>query len=235
MNTSGMPQAHITECMTGEQTPLTETVARALQTATRREGKLGPPLLAMPGASGQLYRYFINNLVQYLPDARYLEVGSWTGSTMCAAIFGNTLRAFAIDDWSEFGGPSGLFLQHVGQCMSKDIQFSMLSQDFRRVNYSAIGKFNVYLFDGPHEEQDQHDGLFLAQEALDDEFVFIVDDWNWDRVRAGTKRAISSIKLEVLHGYEILTSLDGKPPPVGMEQSEWHNGYLLSVLRKPNS
>jgi hypothetical protein len=41
------------------------------------------------GMSGQKYRTFINNLVGFTEDARYLEVGCWRESTPTAALYGN--------------------------------------------------------------------------------------------------------------------------------------------------
>ena len=231
--TPEMPTPHISGTTHGEQTELTKLVTKALEDAIQRKHKLSEVLLSISGMSGKQYRMFINNLIEYLPDARYLEVGSWAGSTMCAAMTGNAVRVFAIDNWSEFGGPSGAFLKNVGHCVSPDIQFNMLTEDFRKVKYDTIGKFNVYLFDGPHEAQDQYDGLFMAQAALDDEFVFIVDDWNWDRVRQGTFDAIKNVGLETVVSFEVRTTLDGLNPPVWMEVSDWHNGYFIAVLRKP--
>ena len=40
-------------------------------------------------------------------------------------------------------------------------------------------------------------GLFLAQPALDNCYVQIVDDWNWPFVRAGTMDAINEINLTI--------------------------------------
>lgn len=228
-----MPQAHVTENDNGESTFLTEAVHKAFERAMKRNGKVIEAILHMPGMSGQKYRYFINNLIESLPDARYLEVGSWAGSTMCSAIYANKVRAFAIDNWSEFGGPSGHFLKHVGACMTPHVQFNMLCEDFRKVDYNTLGKFNVYLFDGPHEEKDQYDGVVAGLPAVDDEYVFIVDDWNWDRVRDGTLNAIKDQNLEILYSIEVRTTLNNSHPDVAMEKSEWHNGYFISVLRKP--
>src|SRR5437868_2345370 len=67
-------------------------------------------IYAVEGMSGLKYRYFINRLVGSVPDARYLEIGSWAGSTLCAAIHGNTVTAVAVDDWSQFGGPKEHFI-----------------------------------------------------------------------------------------------------------------------------
>jgi hypothetical protein len=52
--------------------------------------------------------------------------------------------------------------------MNDAISFRFIEDDFRKINYTDIGKFNVYLFDGPHDEEDQYDGIALAQPALDD-------------------------------------------------------------------
>jgi hypothetical protein len=46
-------------------------------------------------------------------------------------------------------------------------------------NFSVLGKFDVYFFDGPHHERDQYDGIATALPALERHFVLIVDDWNW--------------------------------------------------------
>jgi hypothetical protein len=104
------------------------------------------------------------------------------------------------------------------------------------VNYNTIGQFNVYLFDGPHKKLDQYDGLAMAREALDDTFVFIVDDWNWREVREGTFDAIREARFEQIHAIEIRTTLDDTHPgDSGLprdQASDWHNGYFISVLRK---
>ena len=68
--------------------------------------------------------------------------------------------------------------------------------------------------------------------ALACEFVFIVDDWNWQEVRDGTMRAISEIDLRVDYALEIRTTVDSSHPEVHSELSDWHNGYFISVLSK---
>jgi hypothetical protein len=90
----------------------------------------------------------------------------------------------------------------------------------------------VYLFDGPHAEQDQYDGIRLVEAALDDEFVLIVDDWNWLRVRKGALRAINDLKMSVLFALEIRTSLDDSHGSTSGPRSDWHNGYFIGVLTK---
>ncbi len=188
----------------------------------------------LEGMSGKRYRYFINRLVRMLGNPRYLEVGSWLGSTLCSAIHNNTLTAVAIDNWSEFGGPKAAFEANVKTFATSAAKVYFIESDFRKVAFSKFDqKFNIYLFDGPHEAQDQFDGLALALPTLEDEFVFIVDDWNWARVRAGTFAAIRKCNLGVTFVAEVRSSMDNTQPLVNGKDSDWHNGYFIAVLTKP--
>lgn len=85
---------------------------------------------------------------------------------------------------------------------------------------------------GPHDPQDQYDGLYNAYPCLDHEFVFIVDDWNWEKVRRGTMNAITDIGLVVVKSIEVRTSDDDSHPEINGKNSDWHNGYFLAILRK---
>ena len=194
----------------------------------------GQGIYSIDGMSGKKYRFFINNLVRTVANPRYLEVGSWAGSTLCSAINGNNVIAVAIDNWSEFGGPKAAFTANVQRFQTPDAKVYFYEADFRRVDYAGMTtKFNIYLFDGPHEERDQYDGLALAVPCLEKQFVFIVDDWNWERVRSGTFAAIQKCNLNVLFSAEIRSTLNNSHPAVAGKDSDWHNGYYIAVLEKP--
>lgn len=213
---------------------LSRCVWHAFLKALAVDHSLPPAIVSMPGMSGRKYRYFINALIRALPEARYLEVGSWAGSTVCAAIAGNSVKATCIDNWSEFGGPRDAFLSNVQSCKSSATTVTLIERDFRVVDWGNVHRANVYLFDGPHDERDQFDGIVLAQPALDDTFVLIVDDYNQNEIKAGTSRAIRSLQLVQHCSIEIQTTLDGKHPIyLQREHSDWHNGYFVSVLAKP--
>lgn len=193
-------------------------------------------ILEMNGMSGKRYRNFINTLVNKIENPRYLEVGCWKGSTTCSAIFNNDIECYCVDNWAEFGGPKNIFTDNIQRCIDEceNIGITFEESDFRNVDYSTIGSYNIYLFDGPHSKQDHYDGLSYAQTALDDEFIFICDDWNWKKVREGTLEAIEKLNLNILYSLEIKTTNDDSYPPEEntMEKSDWHNGYFISVLKK---
>ncbi|MES2883890.1 MAG: hypothetical protein V4709_03745 [Pseudomonadota bacterium] len=229
---AALPAAHVTLSSPKADTVLVRALRTAFEQACGETTRLSTAVETMEGMSGRRYRRFANHLVASVPQAGYLEVGSWTGSTLCAAIHGNRVRAFAIDNWSMFGGPVQDFLRNVADCDSADVDFNMLTEDFRRVDFSRLGRFNIYLFDGPHSRDDQYDGLVIAQPALAEEFVLMVDDWNWSQVRQGTFDAVRDLGLTVQQGIEVRTTLDDSHPECARQHSDWHNGYWLAVLKK---
>jgi hypothetical protein len=193
-------------------------------------------VLDMDGMSGTRYRMFINRLMQlHGCDARYLEVGSWKGSTLASAIEGNKGHACAIDNWAEYDGPRDAFFANIAQTPT-EATLDVIEADFRSVKYSGIkgGPFNVFMFDGPHNEQDQYDGVRLTHRAMADSYTLIVDDWNWLGVRTGTLKALIDARLRVEHAIEIRTSTDNCAPATTHTRSktEWHNGYFIAKIRK---
>lgn len=218
--------------------PLASAVQNAWFDSIAMNFKLPDAIRYMDGMSGKKYRYFINNLMGSIDNARYLEVGSWKGSTAASAVFGNKCKALCIDNWSDFlwGAPKesvrGEFEQNVRAASGDTAEFNYIDSDFRKVDYADIGKFNVYMFDGPHSQEDQYDGVVIAQPALDDQYVLIVDDYNGPGVRAGTEQAIAELGLEVVAAIEIMTINDGTHPRISHQHSDWHNGYYIAVINK---
>jgi hypothetical protein len=216
---------------------LTQAVRRAFDLALAGVSRLPPEVLAIQGMSGRKYRAFINNLVEQLTEPHYLEIGSWAGSTLCSAIFGNDVDAVAIDNWSQFQGPYDMFYRNLA-LFKGSARVSCLERDFRKVDYAKLsgifGQFGIYLFDGPHSFEDQYDGIVIAQPAVTPRYVQIVDDWNWAQVRDGTMKAIADLGLHIEFMAEIRTTInnDHAPEPAN-ERSDWHNGYFIGVLSRP--
>jgi hypothetical protein len=216
---------------------LADKVNAALKDAVAQtELKTKDSFYSIRGMSGKKYRYFINTLIRSLSDARYLEIGSWMGSTLCSAIHGNKVKAVAIDNWSLFDGPKDDFMENLKRYWTPQVDVSILEADFRAVDYSKMEQsFNVYLFDGPHKRGDHYDGLAMVLPCLDKQFIFIVDDWNWQPVQDGTFQAIEECGLKARYGASVKTSRNGRQPDfnIGMA-SNWHNGYFIAVLEKPD-
>lgn len=191
----------------------------------------------MVGMSGRKYRYLINYLIKLTANPRYLEVGSWAGSTACSAIFENTLTATCIDNWSQFEGPKDNFLENIRKSSNSGVCFNHIESDFYAVDFNQIGKYNIYLYDGPHTEKAQYDGIALAQPALETIHTLIVDDWNWPEIRLGTMHALADLNSQVISSIEIRTTQNNDYPYLHntFQNSEWHNGYLMAVVKKISS
>ena len=213
--------------------PLVFNLKEAYDETMQGMHKLPDWILQMPGMSGVTYRKTVNNLVNKIANARYLEVGCWQGSTTCAAVYKNDVKAYCIDNWSQFnddGSVRAKFAEHVAKLKSDQLTF--VDQDYMVTDFSNIGKYNIYLFDGPHEEYDQYMGVLVAQSALEDEYILIVDDWNWEKVRKGTYDALNELKSKVLFSVEIRTSIDDTHPVSHGTNTYWHNGVIFAVIKK---
>lgn len=189
-------------------------------------------LFQMEGMSGKKYRSFINSLVKNLNDVRYLEIGSWKGSTVCSALYNNKGTFTCIDNWEEFGGPKKEFEENTKKYINQNTVFNLIEKDFRQIDFNSIGKYNIYLYDGPHTEKDQHDGVQTPINSLDDYYILIVDDYNWYRVQTGTKSGLEASGQKVISSITITTRQDGQTSDIHGEKSDWHNGYYMAVIQK---
>ena len=208
----------------------------SLEEANSSKKKLSNWIVKLEGLSGRKYRTLINNLIEKIEKPSYLEIGSWIGSTACAASYSNKLRITCIDNWSENFvlryNPRIEFKKNLKKCINKESIFNLIEMDFKKIDYTKIGKFNIYMYDGPHHGKDHYDAIKLVQPALMDKYILIVDDWNWDQVRKGTNQAISELNLKIISKLEIRTTKDGSNALISGENSDWHQGYSFFVIKK---
>jgi hypothetical protein len=224
------PKPHLTVLETSENKPLSNIVRTAFEDAFAGRGEMDSRVYDVDGFCGRKHRLFFNNLVRSVENPRYLEIGIFRGATMCAAIAGNKVKCCGIDNWTEYGGKSSEFYVNLANIKGSQSTVSILEQDFRTVDYSHIGKFNLFFYDGPHQEQDQFDGVKMALPALDKQAVLLVDDWNWIRVRRATMNALRAANARLDFAIEVRTSLDDNLPEVAYRQSDWHNGVFAGVI-----
>ena len=212
--------------------PFSMILRHAFDRALAGDGDLDDRILSIPGMSGKKFRLLLNNLVSSVANPQYLEVGVFQGATFCSAIWGNHVRATAIDNWSEYGGPANAFYKNLGEFWRPSASVTVLNSDFRTVDYARIGTFNIYFFDGPHQYQDQYDGARVIHAALEDPAILIVDDWNWEQVRSGTSNGLRDARVSIDYSIELRTTEDGTFPLTHSTESDWHNGVFLAVISK---
>ena len=228
-----------------DENPYSKNLKLALFKSLAMDTKISDEIKFMSGMSGRKYRYLINNLVSLINNPRYLEIGSWAGSTACSALYGNEVKAVCIDNWLKFETEDYVkkvyntkdqkkeFEINTKKIITDKIDFKFIESDFRKVDYSHLGKFNIYCYDALHDEKSQYDGIALVKPALDDMFILIIDDWNWSEVRKGTLDALKNLKIDIISKIEIRTTQDNNMPKIFVGQySEWHNGYFIAVCEK---
>lgn len=205
-------------------------VMKCLRYAEENLSKLSPEILALEGMSGEKTRHFYNNLLT-LPDARYLEIGTWKGSSVCSAMFRNKAKVFCIDNWKEFGGPKQEFLKNFDR-FKGDNDATFLEASCFSVNPADLPTFNIYMYDGDHSEESQYKALDHFYDCLDDIFIFVVDDWNWKKVRQGTIKAMRDRNVALLYEKEIRLTQDDSHTPMDIAKRTWWNGMYVAVLQK---
>ena len=83
-------------------------------------------------------------------------------------------------------------------------------------------KSNILFYDGDHSIH--NDILPKWDSAMDNQFVFIVDDWNWDNVRVPTLESIKKMGYKVLYKEEITGKIE--------DSTDYWNGLGIFVLEK---
>jgi len=204
---------------------LKQHVKTAFEKAEKNESKITDEILNIHGMTGKKTRHFYNNLLNK-DDIRYLEIGTWKGSSVCSAMYGNKAKVVCIDDWSEYGNHRDEFLNNFNIYKGEnDARF--IEQDCYKVDISELLKFNIYMYDGNHTKDCHYKALIHYYDCLDDIFIFIVDDWNWEDVRNGTYESIKQLNLTTLYEKEIYT-------PGNCTYDTWWNGIYVAILQKQN-
>ena len=185
--------------------------------------------LALPeveGYSGWKVRNLLNRLVGLRRYTVYLEIGVHLGSTYVPAMFGNGRSiGTTIDAWSMFGNLENAFIENLKAHGVFD-RTKVIHEDFRLVDTSKIASpVNVYFYDGPHDRECQYKAFTHIAPVLADQFIVLVDDFNWAEPREETYRA-----LQDLH-YTIEAEWVLKGPYNG-SADEWWNSIFLGIIRK---
>ncbi|MGK5593809.1 MAG: class I SAM-dependent methyltransferase [Parachlamydiaceae bacterium] len=208
-------------------------VIMSIDHANQGVSKLTTEVLEIDGMSSAKNRHLLNNLCS-LQDTSYLEIGSWKGSTWVSALYQNEenlAEAVAVDNWiwAEHGGSEVEFIKNCERFLSNN-SYQYYSSDAFKVRKDRLFRkpVNVYFYDGDHSALSQELALTYFDEILDDVFILVVDDWNWDQVRAGTFNAFSKLQYHVLFSIALPARYNG-------DLDNWWNGVFIAVIRKPHA
>jgi hypothetical protein len=102
--------------------------------------------------------------------------------------------------------------------------FDILTKQMILENYPNF-QANIYFYDGPHTEEDQKQAFTFYNDMLQDVFIAIVDDWNIEDAKIGTKKAFKELGYNIIIDHELPSKCNGD----GMN---WWNGLYIAIIQK---
>jgi hypothetical protein len=234
-------------------------VERSIVLAWLGISNLSKDIFYLDGLSSPKIRALLNNLCDR-KSTRYLEIGSWKGSTLISALYSNEQMvdlAIGIDCFREFtnlgscANPLSLWektidprrppqQEHPRECCRENINKLLkkplnlyfydndcFSKEFLNIitQQHAFGDINVYLYDGDHSESCQYKGFTEYDFIFDSTFIALVDDWNWESAKIGTRRAFSDLGYRVIREWELPARFNG-------DVENWWNGFYVAIVQK---
>lgn len=194
-----------------------------------KTSKLNDDLLNANAMSGKMTRHFYNNILSYI-DARVLDIGVFNGITSCSGFYNNNAKITIIENFSQFGEQKQELLSNIEKYKDKN-EITLFLEDCFAIDKSKFKyKFNIYIYDGNHRVIDQYNALSYYYDVLDDIFIYIVDDYNYEPVRLGTLGAITDLNLQVLHHKAIKTNHQHEEDK--KDYDGFWNGVGVFVLKK---
>jgi hypothetical protein len=183
------------------------------------------------GYSGSYTREFYNAICS-IKDCSYLEIGTWYGSSSISALYGNTVMATFIDNWSEFNGNKDILISALEKYKGNST-YTLIESNSWNVDVATLPKYDVYLYDGAHTYEDHYKAIVKYYECLKDTAIILIDDWNWTIVKEGTLDAFRDIGATILFSEEITLppeEIDYMPNHIG--KNTWWNGIGIFVISK---
>ena len=182
--------------------------------------KLDEKSKKMQGMIGFEARNLLNLLAE-MDNCKYLQIGTWKGACLYSTICKNKLSyAYACDDFSQytynqgaaFKDENGNFKSHIHldfdvmlklmQPEDKEIEFDFYNGDCFSMPLDKIKqKINMYFYDGGHNLGDHFLALYYYYPVLENDFIFICDDWKEKKVKEGTYGAIEQCKYKIVSSY----------------------------------
>jgi predicted O-methyltransferase YrrM len=156
------------------------------------------------------------------PGESYVEVGTYHGTSLIAALLENDGDYVALDNWSLGDGSREQLERNLTRFGLAGRPTLIEGDAFEMLRSGALDgrRVGVYYYDNGHEYEQQLDGMRLIEPHLVDDALVIVDDTDWERV----EHAVDDYLEQQPQATEVLR-IDGKD----RGHPEWWEG--MRVLR----
>ena len=188
-------------------------------------------VMTIEGFSSYKVRQLLNRLCSK-PDTTYLEIGLHVGSTFIPALYNNPIKAaVGIDNWSlpdyfNGGDRRDDLENNLLLYTSRKIPITIIDADCFTVDLEKLPHdVDVYFYDGDHCRQAQYDAIKYFAPVLADEFILIIDDFNWAEPREETYHALKDLNYEIVHEWLL-------PAYHERDTEQWWNGLFVGMIRK---
>ena len=172
-----------------------------------RDARYADVLEAVPGLAQANNLALLNVAVSCLGEGEaYVEVGTYHGTSLIAAMLGHTGTFVALDNWSMGDGTREQLDLNLARFELTGAEI-IEGDAFETLRSGALEArtIGVYYYDNGHEYEQQLDGMRLIAPYLASPALVIVDDTDWERV----ERAVDDYLEQQPRATEIL-SIDGK-------------------------
>jgi hypothetical protein len=176
------------------------------------------------GMTGIKIHHFCNNILN-TDDSRYLEICCWKPSSVYWAMYNNNAKILCIENYNKSADAKNEFLNNLNKFKGNNEVIFIESNCFE-LDISKLSKFNIYMYVGIRTELAHYNALFYYYNCLDDIFIYIVDNWYWQKVRDGTNKVIKDLNLKILYEKNIIKSNYIATP------DKWMYGIYIVLLQK---
>ncbi|MEO7981556.1 MAG: class I SAM-dependent methyltransferase [Sporichthyaceae bacterium] len=173
----------------------------------------------------------LNTAARLLPaDECYLEVGTFKGRSLCAALLDAQDREFvAVENFQEFG----MVGAEARTVLADNVRGRAEGRRLRLVEgdcFAVLARegavpqpVGVYFYDGAHTRLAHRLALSVVEPLLADEALVLVDDASWRLVRSATLRYVTGhAEWGVVTEFRVATPDDPR----------WANGLLVLRYRR---
>ena len=217
------------------QHPYVNIVLNAIYNSGISKSNFDDKTFDIDGLSSHRVRHLLNSICSH-SEIKYLEIGSHLGSTFCAAIQNNDIEAYAVDNWettniqphknnknleiSSYEKLKCNIKRYKGKSKVRIINANcknLVSQDFK-------SKINFVFYDGNHDYNVQLESLEVIKNLVEDTFILILDDANFDGVVESADNFIQRNKYKILFDRKIINSVE--------DDKLWWNGLYILIIQK---
>jgi hypothetical protein len=198
-------------------------IQKCIDNSLKEKSKLNGNILSIDGMSSRFNRHLLNNIGAEFESFNYLEVGVHKGSTYISSLYeNNIINAWGIDDWSQFGDQSVIFLDN---CRKFNVPTKFIGLNCFNIDSNAIRNIDFYFYDGNHYAYETKRGLIHFYNSFSDEFLYVIDDYDWAEIQEGTREAINSCNFKIRYENYLKSGV--------MNNSDgWWNGLGIFILQK---